>query len=111
MVSVARWASARSKIGWCRRRWRGCSGRCSKATFWTARTGSDLAAARPRRYITYARACGGIGGGPGGGGGLASLFATVNHEWLRKFVRHRANDGGLIRLLNKWLKAGVMENG
>jgi RNA-directed DNA polymerase len=42
---------------------------------------------------------------------LASYFDTVNHEWLRTFVRHRANDGGLIRLLNKWLKAGVMENG
>src|SRR6202171_1824678 len=42
---------------------------------------------------------------------LASYFDTVNHEWLRKFVRHRVNDGGLIRLLNKWLKAGVMENG
>jgi RNA-directed DNA polymerase len=26
-------------------------------------------------------------------------------------VRHRVNDGGLLRLLNKWLKAGVMENG
>src|SRR6266487_53919 len=42
---------------------------------------------------------------------LASYFDTVNHEWLRKFVRHRVNDGGLIRLLNKWLKAGVMEDG
>src|SRR5260370_28966778 len=42
---------------------------------------------------------------------LASYFDTVNHEWLRKFVRHRCNDGGLLRLLNKWLKAGVMENG
>jgi RNA-directed DNA polymerase len=42
---------------------------------------------------------------------LASYFDTVNHEWLRKFVRHRVNDGGLLRLLNKWLKAGVLENG
>jgi group II intron reverse transcriptase/maturase len=42
---------------------------------------------------------------------LASYFDTVNHEWPRKFVRHRVNDGGLLRLLNKWLKAGVMENG
>jgi RNA-directed DNA polymerase len=31
--------------------------------------------------------------------------------WLRKFVAHRVNDGGLLRLLNKWLKAGVMEHG
>jgi len=42
---------------------------------------------------------------------LRSYFDTVNHEWLRKFVRHRANDGGLIRLLDQWLKAGVMDNG
>ena len=38
-------------------------------------------------------------------------FGAVNWAWLRRFVRHRINDGGLIRLLNKWLKAGVMENG
>jgi group II intron reverse transcriptase/maturase len=42
---------------------------------------------------------------------LASYFDSVNWDWLRKFVQHRVNDGGLIRLLNKWLKAGVMENG
>jgi hypothetical protein len=42
---------------------------------------------------------------------LVSYFDSVNWTWLRRFVRHRVNDGGLIRLLNKWLKAGVMENG
>src|SRR6266700_7327905 len=42
---------------------------------------------------------------------LASYFDSVNWDWLRKFVRHRVNDGGLTRLLNKWMKAGVMENG
>jgi group II intron reverse transcriptase/maturase len=42
---------------------------------------------------------------------LASYFDSVNWDWLRRFVRHRVNDGGLLRLLNKWLKAGVMENG
>jgi retron-type reverse transcriptase len=42
---------------------------------------------------------------------VVSYFDSVNWEWLRRFVRHRINDGGLIRLLNKWLKAGVMENG
>ena len=40
--------------------------------------------------------------------GVRDCFDTVNHEWLRKFVRHRVNDGGLLRLLNKWLSAGVM---
>ena len=42
---------------------------------------------------------------------MVGYFDSVNWEWLRKFVRHRVNDGGLIRLLDKWLKAGVMENG
>jgi group II intron reverse transcriptase/maturase len=42
---------------------------------------------------------------------VVNYFGAVNWAWLRKFVRHRVNDGGLIRLLNKWLKAGVMENG
>jgi len=42
---------------------------------------------------------------------VVNYFGSVNWDWLRKFVRHRVNDGGLIRLLNKWLKAGVMENG
>jgi RNA-directed DNA polymerase len=42
---------------------------------------------------------------------LRDFFGAVNWEWLRKFVRYLINDGGLIRLLNKWLKAGVMENG
>ena len=42
---------------------------------------------------------------------VVNYFGAVNWAWLRTFVRHRINDGGLIRLLNKWLKAGVMENG
>jgi RNA-directed DNA polymerase len=42
---------------------------------------------------------------------IVGYFDAVNRKWLREFVRHRANDGGLIRLLNKWLKAGVMEDG
>jgi RNA-directed DNA polymerase len=42
---------------------------------------------------------------------VAGYFDHVNHEWLRKMVQHRVNDGGLLRLLGKWLRAGVMEQG
>ncbi len=42
---------------------------------------------------------------------VAGYFDHVNHEWLRRFLRHRVNDAGLIRLIDKWLRAGVMENG
>lgn len=42
---------------------------------------------------------------------LVGYFDAVNQGWLRKFVTHRVNDGGLLRLLNKWLKAGVPPGG
>jgi retron-type reverse transcriptase len=35
----------------------------------------------------------------------------VNQEWLIRFVEHRIGDQRIIRLIRKWLKAGVMENG
>jgi RNA-directed DNA polymerase len=42
---------------------------------------------------------------------VVGYFDHVSHDWLRKFLRHRVNDGGLLRLIDKWLNAGVMENG
>ena len=42
---------------------------------------------------------------------IRSFFDTVNQEWLIRFVEHRIGDRRIIRLIRKWLKAGVMENG
>jgi RNA-directed DNA polymerase len=42
---------------------------------------------------------------------IAGYFDHVNHDWLRQFLRHRVNDGGLLRLIGTWLKAGVLEAG
>jgi hypothetical protein len=42
---------------------------------------------------------------------VVGFFDHVQHGWLRQFLQHRVNDGGLLRLLGKWLKAGVMEHG
>lgn len=42
---------------------------------------------------------------------IRSFFDTVNHEWLMRFVEHRVGDPRLLRLIAKWLKAGVMEEG
>jgi len=42
---------------------------------------------------------------------IASYFDTVNHRWLMKFLQHRIADRTLLRLVAKWLKAGVMEGG
>jgi group II intron reverse transcriptase/maturase len=42
---------------------------------------------------------------------IAGFFDAVSHEWLIRFVEHRIGDRRVIRLIRKWLKAGVMEDG
>ena len=41
---------------------------------------------------------------------IAGFFDTVSHEWLTQFVEHRIGDQRVIRLIRKWLKAGVLED-
>jgi len=42
---------------------------------------------------------------------IRSFFDEINQEWLIRFLEHRIGDGRIIRLIQKWLKAGVMEDG
>jgi len=42
---------------------------------------------------------------------LRGYFNHINHEWLRKMVAHRIADPVILRLMGKWLRAGVMEDG
>ena len=42
---------------------------------------------------------------------IRSFFDTVSQEWLIRFVEHRIGDRRIIRLIRKWLKAGVLEDG
>ena len=42
---------------------------------------------------------------------LKDFFGSVNHALLRELVQSRVNDGTIIRLIGKWLNAGVMEKG
>jgi len=42
---------------------------------------------------------------------VASFFDSVSKDWLVRFVEHRIGDPRIIRLIQKWLKAGVLENG
>jgi hypothetical protein len=42
---------------------------------------------------------------------VAASFDTVSQEWLIKFVEHRVGDRRIIRLIQKWLQAGVLEDG
>jgi group II intron reverse transcriptase/maturase len=42
---------------------------------------------------------------------IQSFFDTVSQEWLIRFLEHRIGDQRIIRLVQKWLKAGVLEEG
>jgi len=42
---------------------------------------------------------------------ITGFFDTVSHDWLMRFVEHRIGDRRVVRLIGKWLKAGVMEDG
>ena len=39
------------------------------------------------------------------------MFDTIDHGYLREMLSKRIRDGVLIRLIGKWLNAGVMHNG
>jgi len=42
---------------------------------------------------------------------IRGFFDNMNHEWTVKFVEHRVADRRILRLIQKWLKAGVSEDG
>ena len=42
---------------------------------------------------------------------IRKFFEHIDHSHLRQFLRLRVRDGVLLRLIDKWLKAGVMEDG
>jgi len=42
---------------------------------------------------------------------IRGFFNNMSHEWTVKFIEHRVADRRILRLIQKWLKAGVSENG
>lgn len=40
---------------------------------------------------------------------ISSYFSSINQDWLLRFIEHRLADKRVIRLIKKWLKAGVLE--
>ena len=42
---------------------------------------------------------------------IRGFFDNMDHEWLVKFVEYRIGDRRVVRLIQKWLKAGVLEQG
>ena len=43
-------------------------------------------------------------------GDIRSFSDTISQEWLVRFLEHRIGDRRIIRLIQKWLKAGILEN-
>jgi len=42
---------------------------------------------------------------------IRAFFDTISQEWLTRFLEHRIGDRRIIRLIQKWLKAGILEDG
>lgn len=42
---------------------------------------------------------------------IQAFFDSIDHEWMMRFLEHRIADRRLLRLIRKWLKAGVIEDG
>ena len=42
---------------------------------------------------------------------IQAFFDSIDHGWMRRFLEHRIGDQRLLRLIDKWLKAGVWEDG
>jgi RNA-directed DNA polymerase len=42
---------------------------------------------------------------------IRGFYDAIDHGWMLKFLEHRIADKRMLRLIRKWLKAGVIENG
>lgn len=42
---------------------------------------------------------------------IKGFFDHVSHEWMSKFLQHHVGDSRVLRLIQKWLKAGAMADG
>ena len=42
---------------------------------------------------------------------IKAFFDTVDHAWMMRFREHRIGDMRVLRLIHKWLTAGVVKNG
>lgn len=42
---------------------------------------------------------------------ISDFFNTISHEWMIEFIKHRIRDKRILRLIQKWLNAGVLEDG
>ena len=106
-----RWGSRPSRIRCCSVRSSWCWSRSTSRTSRTARTASG----RDDRRTKPWRASGSRRWRCGGGWivdvDIRKFFDTIDHGHLRELLQRRVRDGVLLRLIGKWLNAGVLEDG
>ena len=42
---------------------------------------------------------------------IRDCYGSFSHEWMVKFLQHRIGDRRILRLVKKWLRSGVLEDG
>ena len=42
---------------------------------------------------------------------IRSFFDSIDHRWMIRFLEHQIGDRRIIRLIMKWIRAGVLEDG
>ena len=40
---------------------------------------------------------------------IQGYFESIDHSWMRRMLEERIEDGALLRLIDKWMKAGILE--
>ena len=82
-----------------------------EADFLDARTASDRDAALHTAIGSLWQQAMKMGGGWIVDVDLRKFFDTIDHGHLRDFLKRRVRDGVILRLIGKWLNAGVLEDG
>ena len=80
-------------------------------TFWTARSAFGRVAMRTKRCRPSVSGIMGQGGRWVLEVDVRKYFDSIDHAKLREFLARRVTDGVVRRLIDKWLKAGVLEAG
>src|SRR3984957_1898779 len=117
MVGNGHWELPRWRTRSSRQRWFRFSTRSGKRTFSDSRTGSGQGAvSRGPRWFRGALDALYVGITSKKVNyvvdlDIRSFFDKVGHDHMEKFVRHRIGDERVVRLILKWLKAGIIEDG